>query len=419
MVSSLAAWLCRHAPRRQHLVLMHRWNGLVIALFLLVASITGSLLVFEDELELWLAPELHLAQPAAGQSATALLDPYQLRQRVAQALAPRAQLNQLMLHPRPGRTVRFLVEPAMDPANGRPYVLGYDEIWVNPYTGAIQGRRDRQKISLKPAELMPFIFNLHHSLALPRVAGALLMGTVATLWTLDCLVGLILTWPRARPFLVKWKPAWLIKWQAGFYRVNLDLHRACALWLWVVLLLLAWSSVMFNLRDQIYLPVMSRLLPFDTSWRGPARLPQPMAQPPMDWPQAHAMARQAMAGFARERGLRIDFEDRLSFDRRRGLYAYMVHSNADLRSDAGNTGLLIDARSGQILGHWLPTGDRSGNTFSNWIGALHMGQVWGLPWRIFLAALGLVVSLLTVTGIVIWWKKRCARKPRTKKDPVP
>jgi len=238
------------------------------------------------------------------------------------------------------------------------------------------------------------------------------MGIVALLWTLDCFVGMILTWPRARPFLVKWKPAWLVKWQAGFYRVNLDLHRACGLWLWVMLLLIAWSSVMFNLRDQIYLPVMSQILPFDTSWRGRPPLPKPLAQPPLEWPQAHAMARAAMARFAQERGLSIDFEEKLSMDRRRGLYAYMVHSNADIRSDAGNTGLLIDPATGDIRGHWLPQGDRSGNTFSNWIGALHMGQVFGLSWRIFLAVLGVLVSVLTVTGIVIWWKKRAARAPR-------
>ncbi|MFS2114922.1 PepSY domain-containing protein, partial [Herbaspirillum frisingense] len=48
-----SAWLCRHAPDRHTLVLLHRWNGLALALFLLVASLTGSLLAFEDELDLW------------------------------------------------------------------------------------------------------------------------------------------------------------------------------------------------------------------------------------------------------------------------------------------------------------------------------------------------------------------------------
>jgi len=405
------AWTLWH-PTRQTFVLLHRWTGLAIALFLIVASLTGTLLAFEDEIEVWLAPQLHLARPAPGQAANAMLDPYTIRERVEQALGPEVRISQLMLHPQPGRTLSFTADPAPDPASGRPFKLGYNEILVNPYTGAVQGVRDREKISLRAQDFMPFVFNVHHSMALPRVPGALLMGIVSVLWTLDCFVGAYLTWPRGRPFWAKWKPAWMVKWQAGAYRVNLDLHRAFGLWCWLILLLFAWSSVMFNLRDQIYQPVMTRILPFDHSWRAQPPLREPLATAPMSWPQAHAAARQAMQAFAAERGLRIDFEERLSFDRRRGLYGYMVHSSADLRRNVGNTGILIDARSGQLRGHWLPTGDLSGNSFSNWIGALHMGHVFGLPWRIFITCMGLVITLLSVTGIVAWWKKRRARVPR-------
>jgi len=416
MVSSAAAptrrvWKIWH-PTRQTFVLLHRWIGLTVAFFLVVASLTGTLLAFEDDLEVWLAPQLQLAQPAPGQAADAMLDPYTLRERVEQALGPKVRISQLMLHPEAGRTLSFTADPAIDPATKRPYQLGYDEILVNPYTGAIQGTRDRNGISLRPQNLMPFVFKVHHSMALPRIPGALLMGLVSTFWTIDCFIGMYLTWPRRRPFLSKWKPAWLVKWGAGMYRVNLDLHRAFGLWCWLILLLFAWSSVMFNLRDQIYQPVMARILPFDNSWRAQPALREPLATAPMSWPEAHAAARKAMQQFATERGFRIDFEERLSFDRRRGLYGYMVHSSLDLRPQVGNTGILIDARSGAVRGHWLPTGDLSGNTFSNWIGALHMGHVFGLPWRIFITFMGLVITLLSVTGVVVWWKKRRAKSPQ-------
>ena len=39
-----------------------------------------------------------------------------------------------------------------------------------------------------------------------------------------------------------------------------------------------------------------------------------------------------------------------------------------------------------------------------------MGNVFGMPYRIFVCALGLVIVLLSVTGVVIWLKKRRARK---------
>ena len=36
--------------------------------------------------------------------------------------------------------------------------------------------------------------------------------------------------------------------------------------------------------------------------------------------------------------------------------------------------------------------------------------MFGLPYRILVCALGLVVAMLSGTGVYIWWKKRKARK---------
>ena len=40
---------------------------------------------------------------------------------------------------------------------------------------------------------------------------------------------------------------------------------------------------------------------------------------------------------------------------------------------------------------------------------LHSGRILGLPRRILISLMGLVVAMLSVTGVVIWWKKRAAR----------
>jgi uncharacterized iron-regulated membrane protein len=61
---------------RRILVLMHRYAGLVTALFLLIASLTGSLMAWNDELETLISPQLFLAKPPA--PGAAMLDPLQL-----------------------------------------------------------------------------------------------------------------------------------------------------------------------------------------------------------------------------------------------------------------------------------------------------------------------------------------------------
>ena len=69
----------------------------------------------------------------------------------------------------------------------------------------------------------------------------------------------------------------------------------------------------------------------------------------------------------------------------------------------------FDADTGELISFEAPTGEHSGNTVTNWLRALHMADVFGLPYRIFVCVLGLIITMLSVTGVYIWWKKRCAR----------
>lgn len=398
---------------RGYLVIWHRWVGLAMAVFLVVAGFTGAVIAFEEEADGWLNP--HLLHPA-WQAGGAPLNAYALRE-VAQRQAPAGMLvDELLLHVEAGESAAFRLIPGPS-VDGKASPLLADEMFVHPQTGAMLGMRLRGDSLFERETLVGFLYKLHYSLALPGNSGRLIFGIIAVLWTLDSMVAFYLTLPRRQQaakssFLSRWKPAWLIKWQAGATRINFDLHRAFGLWLCVALLMFAWSSVMFNLREQVYMPVMKAMFAFDLSWRAIPPLAQPLTREPMPWPQAHAMARHAMQRFSAERGLKVDFEDRLRLDRQRGLYAYFVHSNADLRSDRGNTAILIDAATGEIKGWWLPTGDKAGNTISNWLGALHMGQVFGLPYRIFVSFCGLALVLVSVTGVLIWWKKRRGKPSR-------
>lgn len=41
-----------------------------------------------------------------------------------------------------------------------------------------------------------------------------------------------------------------------------------------------------------------------------------------------------------------------------------------------------------------------------------MAHVWGLPYRICVCCMGLVVAMLSVTGVYLWLKKRRAKRSR-------
>lgn len=400
---------------RERFVFLHRWAGLATAGFLLITGLTGSLLAFEHELDAALNPHLFHAPSTGAQ----VLDPFELRAR-AERHVPQATIDQVVLQPQAGQAVAFWLTPRIDPATGKRFALAADQLFVDPATGFVLGqRRWGELISdgrFNPDNLLPFVWRIHSSLALPEPWGRWLLGAISLIWTLDCFIGFYLTLPRLqraqRPFLTRWQPAWLVKWRAGAYRVNLDLHRAFGLWLWIALLVFAWSSVMLNLREEVYTPAMRLAFQFSE----PEKHDRQAARGPvLDWRNAHAVARTELRRLAAERGFQIDFEDSLWLDRKRGLYTFRAHTSLDVYDGAdgvGKTKVAFDAASGAFRGASFPSSEAAGDTVSNWLQGLHMARVFGMPFRIFVCVLGLIVAMLSVTGIVIWLKKRHAAAHR-------
>lgn len=394
---------------RAALVLAHRYVGLALASFLCLAGITGALLAWNETLDARLNPALFRASPPAPDATP--LDPLDLRARVA-ARFPQAQALYAPLAPAADGAYVFYLQAANDAA------LPDDQVFVNPYTGEIQGARKWGDIGQGIKNLMPFVERLHYSLAL-GVAGTYAFGIVALLWTLDCFVGAWLTLPprpskpastRRKAWLARWSPAWKLRRAAGSYKLTFDLHRAGGLWLWFMLFVFAWSGVSFNL-PAVYEPVMKSLLPHQP---GEAALPVPGAitpDPAVGWRDARAVGRRLMMAEAQTHGFHVIEETGLQYDPWRAVYAYSVRSSLDVRQHNGLTTVMFDAATGERLSAWIPTGVAAGDTVRSWLASLHMATMWGWPFKLFVSAMGLATAMLSVTGVLIWRRKRQGRRP--------
>ena len=95
-----------------------------------------------------------------------------------------------------------------------------------------------------------------------------------------------------------------------------------------------------------------------------------------------------------------------------GAYSYDVRSSRDISDGTwGGPGIWLDGDTGALMKVFLPDGEHSGNTVTNWLRALHFANLHGwLAYRVLVCVLGLVIVMLSVTGIYIWWKKRRARR---------
>ena len=75
----------------------------------------------------------------------------------------------------------------------------------------------------------------------------------------------------------------------------------------------------------------------------------------------------------------------------------------------GNPWLYFDARDGSPAGADVPGTGSAGDIFLQAQFPLHSGRIIGLPGRILVSCLGLAVAMLSVTGVVIWFRKRRAK----------
>ena len=176
-----------------------------------------------------------------------------------------------------------------------------------------------------------------------------------------------------------------------------------SLFVWLMLLTVAVSGFAFNL-PKAYAAMMKRVTNFEDIDARPD-LDQPLAKPAVGWTQALELGQRYMSEAAAEHGFTINHPWALIYRRENGNYFYRVHSSRDLVR-YGTTSVGINASTGELIGVELPTGQRWANTFTSWIMALHMADVFGLPWQIFMTFLGVTVSLLSISGVLIWWRKR-------------
>jgi uncharacterized iron-regulated membrane protein len=390
---------------RKFFVWLHRWVGLLMTVFLIIVGLTGSLLVFNAELEKLISPQLFASKPTPDSKQ---LDLATLAE-MAESAEPHARVAFFSVDP---EQAFMHVGARIDPATGKPFSLDFNQMFLDPWTGKVLGHRLSGDLSQGKINLMPFIYGLHMNLVLGDW-GAWVLGVVALAWTLDCFYAFYLTFPVVfSRFFSRWKPAWKIKWNASAYRLNFDLHRASGLWLWPLLFIFAWSSVMFN-YNEVYVWTTVKLFDYPNEEQefSPYMLKTPNEQPKLNWHEAFDKAEQAIDRYTKENDITVKGPVGFAYISQFGVYSYSVRSSRDI-SDGGwdGLGVWVDGDTGELKKVFLPDGEHSGKTISNWLRALHFAN-WHnwLAYRILVCIVGLVITLLSVTGVYIWLKKRNAR----------
>lgn len=387
---------------RQILTRVHRWAGLFLAVFLFVSGLTGAVISWDHELDEWLNPHLFKRQ-SEGEPVSPLILADQL-----EASNPKILITWLPLSIEPDENLGIGVKGRLDPETGKAFDIHFNQIGLDPVNGEIRAARMWGDISLSRENLIPFLYKLHYSMHIPDAfgleLGILFMGMLAIVWTIDCFIALWISFPHIQA----WHKSFAFRWQQGGYKLNFDLHRSGGVWLWALLLILAVTAISMNLKQEVMRPLVSA---FSTLSPNPFSLRTPN---PADVPIEPAITRHQIIQHASAEAEKRNWDTPLGgmfYDTEYGIYGVTFHEPGQDHANfgLGNPWLYFDGQNGSYLGERIPGSGSMGDIFLEAQFPLHSGRILGLPGRILVSMLGLAVAILSVTGVIIWQRKRWAR----------
>lgn len=354
---------------RRLLFQVHLYAGLTVGLVLAVLGLSGAVLVFGDELDRLLHPELRQVAPGAAPVSIS---------RVLEAVA-RSQEGRLPRHLRLPEPRELALEAWMDSH-------GSLKVYVDPYSGSVLGAR-------APGQsLVGSLRSLHVSLFAGQVGEAVVGASGLTLIAL-CLSGLVLWWPGRRKLADGLRLRRPLRWR----RANYDLHKLGGVLVLGLLLLAGLTGA------ALVFPV-----PFEQALRfvtgAPARsappLPGPVMGEPLPIDVLLAAADQAMPG---ARTTRIDLPSSAEGPLRvRKRFPEEPHPN-------GMSFVYVDRYSGAVLradsALALPWASR----LMALRYPLHIGALGGGVTRLLAVLTGLFPAGLFLTGFFLWIARLRAR----------
>jgi uncharacterized iron-regulated membrane protein len=359
---------------------LHLWLGLASSLVVLVVALSGSILVFEKEIDESVNSDFYFVEVPAN---TQRLPVDQLL-AAAKAFDPAVKVTNIRMSTADaGRSAIFGGKKGED-----MYVTA-----VNPFTGKVIRSINHSN------RFFTIVLQLHRRLLMGDV-GKAITGVSCLIFLSLIITGLVLWWPKRRKML---KQRLTVKWDASRKRLNWDLHAISGFYVHLVLFTIAltgltWSYKWFN--NGIFLL-------FDG---------KPMKK--MEAP-ANKVMQPAMAGYYEK--VYQDANKKLSYKGNVNIILPPKDSLAITVSkenlEAGRTNIVdviyFEKGTGTLLKERLYKNETAGWKVRRAIYPIHTGNIYGWPTKIIAFISCLVGASLPITGLFIWLgrkKKKSAAK---------
>jgi uncharacterized iron-regulated membrane protein len=367
---------------------IHLWTGVLLCVPLVLIGLTGSILVFEDELRAAFAPA------APGQQGI----PHPAGEIIAAARAAVLQ----------GYVPALYIAP---PGAGR-----LASVRLTP-AGTSNGPSDSVRVDVDPVSLAVYpnpsddflreVFFLHSTLLMKNRDGRVVVGCFGVAMLVMCVSGVVNWWPRRD----RWRAAFLVSRQARKWRLWREVHGAAGIWGLAVLAVVSFGGV---------------YLAFPETVRNLVTL----ASPARDFRAAAAAIKVHPAADAEPIG--IDDAISLAVAGEPGARPTVVflplkpdqpYRVALLRDGEARreppVNVFVDPWARRVVAIFDPHGFSAGERLLAAQHGVHAGEGLGPVWRVLVFLCGLLPALFTATGIAMWLRRRAAAPAPPVSDRVP
>jgi uncharacterized iron-regulated membrane protein len=340
------------------LLSIHRWGGLVAAVFFLVLAGTGCVMAFESEIDCFFHPSLLNVVPHGDVLSLSAILP-----RIAAELRPHEHVQTCVTSAKPTNSYSFTIV-----GSGRlPR-----QIFVNQYTGQVLGTMS----------VVRFVLVMH---ALHEANGTL-MGCAAVCLILSVLSGFCLWWPRKR---IK------ISGRGSRTRFYFDIHNSVGFSTSLFLLVFALSGA-YMAFDSWTVPATYRLAGTSLPEDDPPSTPLERATP-VTPDYALQVAKKALSQAI---PLWVVLPEE-----RQASYLVKMKFPED-HSSNGTSIVWVDQYSGKVLTVWDSRNAPLARRIQNLNRVFHTGEILGYAGKILACIVSLALAVQTLTGFSLWRKTR-------------
>lgn len=363
---------------------LHRWLGLFIGAWFALVGLSGSILVFEDEVDAFLNPQL-LSDARRGPH----LPPHVIVERMADTY-PLSRVERIRPPQAAGEVYRLTLRVAPHLRSGAPRA----EVMVSAVSGDVLGTREADVAGITRPYWMRTLYEFHRNVLLGNF-GSNIVGIAGLLLMSAALSGFITAWPRNRS---GWPRLIGVKLRAGLTRILFDVHRSSGVVLFVLLMLatITGSTLVYVNYARDIVSVFSPVAPFPViPWRD---------TPPDDWPSFERVYAQVQRAYPQHRFSEIHLPSKPTA----GYLFYLKHAGDVHR--LGDTIVWVHPGSGDILFERSARNRTAGEAVMHWLFPLHSGTAFGSAGKIAMCVTGLAMLLMFPTGLWVWLRKRRAEQ---------